>query len=113
MTSFVAINLFTVTPDKQHKLVEVMGQTITDDVASEGHPGVRNAFLYRSLDGSRVANITVWASKDDFDTAHSLPSFPKALSRLAGIADSADANTYELTFELIKPPPHEGVARHR
>ncbi|MCP3760631.1 antibiotic biosynthesis monooxygenase family protein [Streptomyces sp. TBY4] len=113
MTSFVAINLFTVTPDKQHKLVEVMGQTITDDVASDGHPGVHNAFLYRSLDGSRVANITVWASKEDFDTAHNLPSFPKAMARLAGIADTADANTYELAFELNRPPHHEGDTRHR
>ncbi|MFD4242833.1 antibiotic biosynthesis monooxygenase family protein [Streptomyces sp. NPDC058525] len=104
MTPFVAINLFTVTPDKQDKLVEVMGQTITDDVASPGHPGVRNAFLYRSLDGSRVANVTVWESQDDFDTAHHPPGFPQALARLAGIAESADANTYELAFQL-KPDP--------
>lgn len=111
MTSFAAINLFTVATEKQQTLIDVMGQTITDDVASEGHLGVRNAFLYRSLDGSRVANLTLWASKEDFDTAHSLPSFPQALARLAGIADSADANTYELAFEL-KPATQGDGTRH-
>lgn len=95
-TPFVLITVFTVTPEKQQKFLDTIGETITDDVASDDHPGVLSARLYRSGDGTRVV-----ASRETHRVAHERPGFTAAVGRLAGLSEGADTNTYELTFDLI------------
>ena len=57
------INVFTVEPENQRELLEVLTQATTVMTAQ---PGFISANLHRSDDGRRVINYAQWSSRDDY-----------------------------------------------
>jgi quinol monooxygenase YgiN len=58
------VNVFTVRPEHQQELVEVLVEA-TDKVMRK-LPGYVSANIHRSLDGTRVVNYAQWASEAAF-----------------------------------------------
>jgi quinol monooxygenase YgiN len=59
------INVFTVEPQNQERLVKVL-EKATEQVM-QNLPGFVSANIHKSLDGTRVANYAQWKSKGDFE----------------------------------------------
>ena len=58
------INVFTVAPDKQRQLVDLL-VAATDEVMQH-LPGFVSANIHASLDGTRVVNYAQWRTVEDF-----------------------------------------------
>lgn len=58
------INVFTVAPERQRELVELL-DTATEEVMRH-LPGFVSANIHASLDGAHVANYAQWRSEEDF-----------------------------------------------
>ncbi len=65
------INVFTVEPENQQQLVDVLAEATTGMMT--GQPGFISANLHRSADGRRVVNYAQWRSRDDFDAMQANP----------------------------------------
>jgi quinol monooxygenase YgiN len=78
------VNVFTVTPDKQQQLVDLLVEA-THEVMRH-MPGFISASIHRSVDGSKVINYAQWSSRADFaalrDNAQARPHM-QAAARLA------------------------------
>src|SRR5260221_10659493 len=59
------INLFTVEPANQRRLVDLLARA-TDEFVSRA-PGFLSATLHRSLDGSKVTMSAQWRSVEDYE----------------------------------------------
>lgn len=78
----VLINVFTVAPADQERLIKLLTQ------ATEGFvnraPGFIAATLHRSLDGAKVTMVARWRSQEDYEAMRAdpgpLPYFREALS---------------------------------
>ena len=57
------INVFTVEPERQAELIDLLAEATTVMVAQ---PGFISANLHRSDDGRRVVNYAQWRSRDDY-----------------------------------------------
>ena len=57
------INVFTVDPEHQQELIDVLAEATTVMIAQ---PGFVSANLHRSDDGRRVVNYVQWRSRDDY-----------------------------------------------
>lgn len=81
------INVFTVEPENQQKLVDLLVEATEKTMKSL--PGFVSANIHKSADSVRVANYAQWRSREDFEamlktpeaTAHMKPS--KALITVA------------------------------
>ena len=89
------INVFTVKPQQQQRLVDVL-VTATETVIGK-QPGFVSANIHKSLDGTRVANYAQWRSREDFEA---MPANPEAAAHLREAATMAtfDAHLYEVAF---------------
>src|ERR1700726_1084178 len=58
------INVFTVEPAKQQRLVDILVEATESTMRSL--PGFISANIHKSLDGTRVANYAQWRSVEDF-----------------------------------------------
>lgn len=76
------INVFTVDPSNQQRLVDLLAR-VTDSVVSRA-PGFLSATLHRSIDGTKVTMYAQWRSAEDYDAMRQdpapLPFFEEALS---------------------------------
>jgi heme-degrading monooxygenase HmoA len=87
----VLVNVFTCTPDNQHRLVEAW-QRGTDDVM-RFLPGFISANIHRSLDGTRVINYAQWRSREDFQASFANPQAAAYFDELAQIGTPAPVLT--------------------
>jgi quinol monooxygenase YgiN len=75
------INVFTVTPEKQNELIELLADATERDVRH--HKGFVSASLHRSIDGKKVTMYAQWASREDYESmrggAGPVPALQKAL----------------------------------
>lgn len=78
------INVFTVEPDKQQDLVDLLVEA-TDEVMCE-LPGFVAANIHRSADGTRVVNYAQWRSITDFEAVASDPRAAVHMRRAAALA---------------------------
>jgi hypothetical protein len=62
---FTLINVFTVAPDKQDTLVNLLIDAT--NTTMRHLPGFVSASIHKSLDTTRVVNYAQWRSKDDFE----------------------------------------------
>ncbi len=87
------INLFTVEPENQQKLVDMLIEA-TEKIM-KNMPGFISANIHKSTDGTRVTNYAQWRSKEDFAA---MLKDPKAVEHMKSITDIAasDAHTYEV-----------------
>jgi antibiotic biosynthesis monooxygenase (ABM) superfamily enzyme len=81
------INVFTVDPVDQQRLVEAW-QRATDDVMRH-LPGFVSANVHRSLDGSKVVNYAQWESSEAFTAMLQNPDAGPYLTELAEIGTPA------------------------
>lgn len=78
------INVFTVEPENQQQLVDVLTEATT--VMMTGQPGFISANLHRSADGRRVVNYAQWRSQDDFDAMQANPEASTHMRQAAQLA---------------------------
>jgi heme-degrading monooxygenase HmoA len=89
------INVFTVEPQQQQRLVDVL-VTATETVLGK-QPGFDSANFHKSLDGTRVANYAQWRSREDFEAMLANPEAAAHMREVATIA-TFDAHLYEVAF---------------
>lgn len=89
------INVFTVEPDRQQELVELLTLATTSSVRQV--PGFVSASLHRSLDGRRVTMYAQWRSHADYERMRANPAASPYLTRA-------------LTFASFEPGMYEVVA---
>jgi heme-degrading monooxygenase HmoA len=77
------INVFTVDPSDQGRLVEAWQQA-TDEVMSHRR-GFISASIHRSFDGTKVVNYAQWESREAFGAMFGDPEAAAQLARLAEI----------------------------
>lgn len=80
------INVFTVTPDKQQRLIDILVEA-TEEVMNK-QPGFISANIHKSLDGTHVTNYAQWRSVADFEAMMANPEanvHMKAASQLAKV----------------------------
>jgi heme-degrading monooxygenase HmoA len=61
----VTINVFTVPPDKQLQLIELLGRATRESITHAA--GFLGASLYRSIDGTKVTMHAQWRSLADYE----------------------------------------------
>jgi quinol monooxygenase YgiN len=81
------INVFTVDPVDQQRLVEAW-QRATDDVMRH-LPGFVSANVHRSLDGTKVVNYAQWESQEAFTAMLQNPDAGPYLTELSEIGTPA------------------------
>ena len=89
----VFINVFTVEPDKQSELVELLTMA-TQDSVRHAH-GFISATLHRSLDGTKVTMYALWRSQEDYQAMREDPAPLPYLQRALAIA-TFDPGMYEI-----------------
>jgi heme-degrading monooxygenase HmoA len=77
------INVFTVDPANQQRLVEHW-QAATEDVMRH-LPGFVSATIHRSFDGTKVINYAQWESQDAFTAMFQDPQASAHLTEIAAI----------------------------
>jgi quinol monooxygenase YgiN len=93
------INVFTVTPEKQDELIELLTNVTEQNVRH--HKGFVSASLHRGIDGKKVTMYAQWASVDDYETMRRNPGPAPALERALQIA-TFDPGVYEVA-EIFLP----------
>ena len=94
------INVFTVTPEKQDELIELLSDVTEWNVRHR--QGSISASLHRGIDGKKVTMYAQWASVEDYETMRQNPgSTPAALEKALKIA-TFDPGMYEVA-EIFLP----------
>jgi quinol monooxygenase YgiN len=96
----ILINVFTVEPDRQHELVELLGRATEDSVRHA--PGFMSARLHRSLDGTKVTMYAQWRSSEDYQAMRENPAPLPYLQRALAIA-KFEPGMYEVV-QTFSPP---------
>ena len=97
------INVFTVAPENQQRLVDELVKA-TGSVVKK-FPGVISANIHKSLDGTHVVNYAQWRSQKDYETMLVSPDATPHLRRAAEIATSFEPLLYEVIS--VDEAPHE------
>jgi quinol monooxygenase YgiN len=98
-TPLTLINVFTVTPEKQHELIALLTDVTEQNVRH--HPGFVSASLHRGIDGTKVTMYAQWASIDDYETMRQNPGPAPALEQALKMA-TFDPGMYEVA-EIFLP----------
>jgi quinol monooxygenase YgiN len=87
------INVFTVEPAHQRRLVELLAHATETSVRHE--PGFVSASLHRSLDGTKVTMYAQWRSVEDYEAMRANPAPLPYLQQALAIAQF-DPGMYEV-----------------
>jgi len=93
------INVFTVAPSDQARLVELLTRATQSSVRHI--PGFVSAALHRSLDGTKVTMYAQWRTIEDYQRMRSRSDTSPFLSEAMTIA-TFDPGLYEVV-EIFKP----------
>ena len=93
------INVFTVAPENQQQLLDVLTEATTSVVAAM--PGFVSANFHRSLDGTRVTNYAQWRSREDLEAMLAHPTTAAHLREAASIAIGFEPHLYEVTAAFV------------
>jgi quinol monooxygenase YgiN len=93
------INVFTVAPADQARLVELLTKATQSSVRHV--PGFLAAALHRSLDGTKVTMYAQWRSVEDYQRMRSRPDTSPFLAEAVTIA-TFDPGLYEVV-EVFLP----------
>src|ERR1700720_2306163 len=91
------INVFTVEPENQQKLVDLLIEAT--EKTMKNIPGFVSASIHKSADGVRVTNYAQWRSRKDFAA---MLKNPEATAHMKPITEIAtfDAHTYEVVESM-------------
>jgi quinol monooxygenase YgiN len=78
------INVFTVAPQQQGRLIELLTQATESSIRHI--PGFVSAALHRGLDGSKVTMYAQWATPEDYDRMRARPDASPFLAEALSIA---------------------------
>jgi quinol monooxygenase YgiN len=87
------INVFTVEPENQQKLLELLARATETSVRHA--PGFISASLHRGLDGTKVTMYAHWRSVEDYQAMRQNPAPQPYLRQALDIA-KFDPGTYEV-----------------
>lgn len=87
------INVFTVSPENQQKLVDMLLDATRKTMSQI--PGFISASFHKSADGTRVANYAQWRTAEDFEAMLRDPRAAEHMKPILEIA-SNDAHLYEV-----------------
>jgi quinol monooxygenase YgiN len=90
------INVFTVRPEDQQRLVDVLVDATKTVMAKQR--GFVSATIHRSLDGTRVTNYAQWRSQEAFKAMLQDPEAAEHMKEAARIADRFEPHLYEVSF---------------
>ena len=88
------INVFTVEPENQQRLVDVLVEATENFMAHQ--PGFISANLHKSLDGTRVTNYAQWASVEEYQAVLQNPDARPHMEEATQLA-TFDAHIYEVS----------------
>lgn len=89
------INVFTVAPENQQRLVDVLVRA-TEDVISK-QPGYVSANIHKSLDGAKVANYAQWRSREEFEAIFEKPEVRGHMEEAEELA-KVEPTLYEVSY---------------
>jgi len=90
------INVFTVAPHEQQRLVEVLVDATQKVMRKQ--PGFVSANIHRSLDGRRVTNYAQWRSREAFEAMLQNQEATEHMGEAAKIAERFEPHLYEVSF---------------
>jgi heme-degrading monooxygenase HmoA len=99
------INVFTVEPENQQKVVDLLVQTT--ERAMKHIPGFVSASIHKSLDGVRVVNYAQWRTKEDFEAMRNGPEAQKHMKPFFEIA-KVDFHLYKVADAIEVGDAAEG-----
>jgi quinol monooxygenase YgiN len=99
-TVLTFINVFTIEPDQQDRLVTLLAEAANQTMRHL--PGYVSANIHRSLDGKRVINYAQWRSMADFQAMRKNPEAAAHIQAVAGMA-SFEAGLYEVAWAIEAP----------
>lgn len=86
------INVFTVRPERQREVVDLLVQA-TEDVMQH-IPGFVSANIHASVDGERVVNYAQWESAEAFHAMLADPTAREHMQAITEIVESADPRLF-------------------
>lgn len=86
------INVFTVRPERQAELVELLTKATEQHIS--GLPGFVSANIHASTDGVRVVNYAQWADAEAMRAMLADPAAQPHLAATAEIAESFEPHLY-------------------
>ncbi len=89
------VNVFTVDPEKQQRLVDVLLEAAS---IMHGIHGYVSSNVHKSLDGTNVVNYVQWESVEDFRAMLENPEATPHIQEVAGIAEKYERNLYRVSF---------------
>jgi len=89
------INVFTVEPSKQEKLVDLLIES-TKQIMNK-QEGFISANIHKSMDGTKVVNYTQWKNKEAFEKMLNNPEAQIQMNDILNIA-KLDGNLYNEVF---------------
>ena len=98
-TPLTLINVFTITPEKQNGLIELLTDATERNVRH--HKGFVSASLHRSIDGTKVTMYAQWASREDYESMRRSAGPAPALQKALEMA-TFDPGMYEVV-EIFLP----------
>jgi quinol monooxygenase YgiN len=90
------INVFTVSPDNQQRLVDLLVEATQHTMRNQ--PGYISANIHKSLDGTRVTNYAQWRSQEDFEAIEKNPEVLVHMRAASQLATSIEPHLYEVSF---------------
>ncbi|HEV7732391.1 MAG TPA: antibiotic biosynthesis monooxygenase family protein [Candidatus Binatia bacterium] len=87
------INVFTVSPDDQQKLVDLLVEATQKTMRHI--PGFVSASIHKSADGTRVTNYAQWRRAEDFEAMLKDPRAAEHMKPIKAIATN-DAHLYDV-----------------
>jgi quinol monooxygenase YgiN len=89
----ILINTFTVAPDRQQELVDLLNEATEKTMRHV--PGFVSASIHQSLDGQRVVNYAQWESEDAFKKMMGNEEAKKHMGKASALAQ-ADPHMYNV-----------------
>jgi quinol monooxygenase YgiN len=103
----VLINVFTVDPENQQRLIDILTSATLGSVDRE--PGFISATLHRSLDGSKVTMYAKWRDAEAYAAMRRKPGRP-FLAQALQIAQF-EPGMYEVVETFYPPSTDNAMAR--
>jgi quinol monooxygenase YgiN len=94
-----SINVFTVDPSKQQKLVDILVEAA--EQVWNLQDGFISATIHKSLDGKKVVNYLQWKSKEAFEKRLDDPQAIIKMNKVLSMA-KANGNLYQVVFTNSK-----------
>jgi antibiotic biosynthesis monooxygenase (ABM) superfamily enzyme len=88
------INVFTVRPEHQRELVELLTEATEDVMVAL--PGFVSANIHASTDGTKVTNYAQWRTEGDFKAMLANPVAQPHLKTAAELAESFEPHLYSV-----------------